>query len=206
MPTFWYPLSPFTHMHTHARTILLLHTSTHTKSKVYLLHSTCEIIQSRTPTYQNLTTRCSRIPSYRQFTTGRYHQCVMPPSQHALFVAVFLSLILLLVSVCVCACVRVRVCACVRVVRVVGVGACACVCMYLSVCISHTLSLLLSFSYPLTSQLPPMPSQLNLGMDLGCADIKITLSTRRSNSKNAKRGNGIIISPPPHPISSADYK
>lgn len=154
VPTFWYPLSPFTHMHTHARTILLLHTSTHTKSKVYLLHSTCEIIQSRTPTYQNLTTRCSRIPSYRQFTTGRYHQCVMPPSQHALFVAVFLLLILLLVSVCVCACVRVRVCACVRVVRVVGAGACACVCMYLSVCISHTLSLLLSFSYPLTFPTP----------------------------------------------------
>ena len=205
MPTFWYPLSPFTHMHTHARTILLLHTSTHTKSKVYLLHSTCEIIQSRTPTYQNLTTRCSRIPLYRQFTTGRYHQCVMPPSQHALFVAVFLLLILLLVSVCVraCACACARVC--VLCVLWVWVRARACACI--SPCAFHTHSLCCClFRTHLPSQLPPMPSQLNLGMDLGCADIKITLSTRRSNSKNAKRGNGIIISPPPHPISSADYK
>ena len=141
MPTFWYPLSPFTHMHTHARTILLLHTSTHTKSKVYLLHSTCEIIQSRTPTYQNLTTRCSRIPSYRQFTTGRYHQCVMPPSQHALFVAVFLLLILLLVSVCVCvrARARVRVRVCVLCVLWVWVRARACACI--SPCAFHTHSL-----------------------------------------------------------------
>lgn len=147
VPTFWYPLSPFTHMHTHARTILLLHTSTHTKSKVYLLHSTCEIIQSRTPTYQNLTTRCSRIPSYRQFTTGRYHQCVMPPSQHALFVAVFLLLILLLVSVCVCACVRVRVCAC----ACACCACCGCGCVRVRVHVSlrvhftHTLSVAVFF-------------------------------------------------------------